>query len=122
AKVLGSDPLTDLALLQIEGKVSNLPVVKLGDSDAMKVGDWVLAIGNPFGLASSVSLGIISGSGRDIRAGPYDDFIQTDAAINPGHSGGPLFNLQGEALGTNTALVGGGGGVGVAGPATLAGR
>ena len=120
AKVLGSDPLTDLALLQIEGKVSNLPVVKLGDSDAMKVGDWVLAIGNPFGLASSVSLGIISGSGRDIRAGPYDDFIQTDAAINPGNSGGPLFNLKGEVIGINTAIVGGGAGIGFAVPSKMA--
>src|SRR5690606_589582 len=120
ARVLGSDPLTDLALVQLKGKVSQLPVVKLGDSDAMKVGDWVLAIGNPFGLASSVSLGIISGRGRDIRAGPYDDFIQTDAAINPGNSGGPLFNLRGEVIGINTAIVGGGANIGFAVPSKMA--
>jgi len=120
AKVLGRDPLTDVALLRLEGKVSKLPVVKLGDSDQLREGDWVLAIGNPFGLASSVSLGIVSGRGRDIQAGPYDNFIQTDAAINPGNSGGPLFNLKGEVIGINTAIVGGGASIGFAVPSNMA--
>ncbi len=120
AKVLGTDPLTDLALLKLQGKVENLPVVRLGDSDALKVGDWVVAIGNPFGLASSVSAGIISAKERDIRAGPYDDFLQTDAAINPGNSGGPLFNLRGEVIGINTAIIGGGTGIGFAVPSNMA--
>ena len=129
ARVLGRDPLTDVALLKLEGKDTRFPVVRLGDSDALREGDWVLAIGNPFGLASSVSLGIVSGRGRDIQAGTYDDFIQTDAAINPGNSGGPLFNLKGEVIGINTAIVGGGAGIGFAvpvqhraGPASAAGE
>ncbi|MBL8955563.1 MAG: Do family serine endopeptidase [Myxococcaceae bacterium] len=104
AEVVGRDPLVDVALLRIKGKVDNLPSVKLGDSGGMRVGDWVVAIGNPFGLASSVSSGIISATERKIGAGPYDQFIQTDAAINPGNSGGPLFNLKGEVVGMNTAI------------------
>jgi serine protease Do len=104
ADVVGRDPLVDVALLKIKGKVDNLPALKLGDSAAMRVGDWVVAIGNPFGLASSVSLGIISATERKIGAGPYDQFLQTDAAINPGNSGGPLFNLRGEVVGMNTAI------------------
>ena len=123
ARVLGRDPLTDLALLQLEKVNGKLPVVKLGDSDAMKVGDYVVAIGNPFGLASSVSAGIISGKERDdfgIVPGPYADFIQTDAAINPGNSGGPLFNLRGEVIGINTAIIGGGSGIGFAVPSNVA--
>jgi len=120
ADVLGRDPLTDIAVVKLKGKVENLPVVPLGDSDAMKVGDWVLAIGNPFGLASSVSAGIISARARQIGAGPYDDFLQTDAAINPGNSGGPLFNLKGEVIGINTAIVGGGTGIGFAVPSNIA--
>jgi serine protease Do len=119
AEVVGRDPLTDVALLKIKGKVENLPSVKLGDSEAVRVGDWVLAIGNPFGLASSVSLGILSAKARDIQAGPYDDFLQTDAAINPGNSGGPLFNMKGEVIGINTAIVGGGTGIGFAVPSNL---
>lgn len=95
-------------------------MVKLGDSDSMHVGDWVVAIGNPFGLASSVSAGIISARARNIGAGPYDDFLQTDAAINPGNSGGPLFNLNGEVIGINTAIVGGGSGIGFAVPSNMA--
>ncbi len=83
------------------------------------MGDWVVAIGNPFGLASSVSLGILSAKARDIDAGPYDDFLQTDAAINPGNSGGPLFNMKGEVVGINTAIVGGGTGIGFAVPSNL---
>ncbi|MDY7227643.1 trypsin-like peptidase domain-containing protein [Hyalangium rubrum] len=120
AELLGTDPLTDVALLRLRGQnVKELPVVKLGDSDAMRVGDWVLAIGNPFGLASSVSLGILSAKARDIQAGPYDDFLQTDAAINPGNSGGPLFNMKGEVIGINTAIAGGGTGIGFAVPSNL---
>ncbi|HKD39629.1 MAG TPA: Do family serine endopeptidase [Myxococcaceae bacterium] len=119
-KTVGRDPLTDVALVRLTGNVQNLPVVKLGDSDAMRVGDWVVAIGNPFGLASSVSAGIISAKSRDIRASTYDDFLQTDAAINPGNSGGPLFNLKGEVIGINTAIVGGGTGIGFAVPSNMA--
>jgi len=115
AEVLGRDPLTDVAVIKLKGKVENLPAVSLGDSDALRVGDWVMAIGNPFGLASTVSAGIISAKAREIGAGPYDDFLQTDAAINPGNSGGPLFNLKGEVIGINTAIVGGVRGVGATG-------
>ncbi len=120
ASVLGRDPLTDVALLKLEGVKEPLPAAKLGDSDAMKVGDYVVAIGNPFGLASSVSSGIISARARNIQAGPYDDFLQTDAAINPGNSGGPLFNLRGEVIGMNTAIIGGGTGIGFAVPMNMA--
>jgi serine protease Do len=119
-KTVGRDPLTDVALVRLSGNIQNLPVVKLGDSDAMRVGDWVVAIGNPFGLASSVSAGIISAKSREIRATVYDDFLQTDAAINPGNSGGPLFNLRGEVIGINTAIVGGGTGIGFAVPSNIA--
>jgi serine protease Do len=120
AEVMGRDPATDIAVLRLKGKVENLPSVKLGDSDATRVGDWVVAIGNPFGLASSVSVGIVSAKARQINLGRYDDFIQTDAAINPGNSGGPLFNLKGEVVGINTAIVGGGaGGIGFAVPSNL---
>ncbi|EPX55521.1 HtrA protease/chaperone protein [Cystobacter fuscus DSM 2262] len=116
AEIVGRDPLTDVALIRVKAKTDNLPTVKLGDSDAMRVGDWVVAIGNPFGLASSVSSGILSARARNIHSGPYDDFLQTDAAINPGNSGGPLFNLKGEVVGINTAIVGGGTGIGFAVP------
>ena len=119
AEIVGTDPLTDVALIRLKGKVENLLTVKLGDSDALRVGDWVVAIGNPFGLASSVSSGILSARARDIHSGPYDDFLQTDAAINPGNSGGPLFNLKGEVVGINTAIVGGGTGIGFAVPSNL---
>ncbi|NMO22557.1 PDZ domain-containing protein [Pyxidicoccus fallax] len=117
--VVGRDPLTDVALVKVKDKVENLPTVKLGDSDALRVGDWVVAIGNPFGLASSVSLGIISARAREIGASAYDEFLQTDAAINPGNSGGPLFNMRGEVVGINTAIVGGGTGIGFAVPSNL---
>ncbi|QRO02761.1 Do family serine endopeptidase [Archangium violaceum] len=119
ARVLGRDPLTDVAVLQLEDAPGELPFVKLGDSDAMRVGDFVLAIGNPFGLASSVSSGIVSARARDIHAGPYDEFLQTDAAINPGNSGGPLFNLKGEVIGMNTAIVREATGIGFAVPSNL---
>jgi len=118
-QVLGRDPLTDVALVKLVGKFDPLPAVKLGDSGTMKVGDWVVAIGNPFGLAQSVSTGIISASDRQIGASRYDQFLQTDAAINPGNSGGPLFNLKGEVIGMNTAIIGSATGIGFAVPANL---
>jgi serine protease Do len=118
-QVLGTDPATDVALVKLKNPPANLAVLKLGDSDAMRVGDWVVAIGNPFGLASSVSVGILSAKARNI-GGNYDDFLQTDAAINPGNSGGPLFNLKGEVIGINTAIVSGGSGIGFAVPSNLA--
>ncbi|HEY8206078.1 MAG TPA: trypsin-like peptidase domain-containing protein [Myxococcaceae bacterium] len=120
AETVGRDPATDVALIRLKGKLDNLPVAKLGDSDAMRVGDWVFAVGNPFGLASSVSLGIISAKARNITGGQYDDFLQTDAAINPGNSGGPLFNLKGEVVGINTAIAGNASGIGFAVPSNLA--
>ena len=101
--VVGTDDSTDVALIKIKPK-SDLPFVKLGSSNDLQVGDWVVAIGNPFGLSHTVTAGIISAKGRVIGAGPYDDFLQTDASINPGNSGGPLFNLKGEVIGINTAI------------------
>lgn len=103
AKVVGVDKMTDLALIKIDSN-KNLPYVKIGNSDELKVGDWILAIGNPFGLGSSVTAGIVSAKSRDIDAGSYDNFIQTDASINQGSSGGPMFNMSGEVVGINTAL------------------
>ncbi|MFT3707419.1 MAG: trypsin-like peptidase domain-containing protein [Archangium sp.] len=117
--VVGRDPLTDVALVKLSGKFDALPAVKLGDSSLMKVGDWVVAIGAPYGLAQSVSAGIISASDRQIGASRYDQFLQTDAAINPGNSGGPLFNLRGEVIGMNTAIIGAATGIGFAVPANL---
>ncbi len=118
-EVLGRDPLTDVALVRIKGKFDALPAVKLGDSSAMRTGDWVVAIGNPFGLAQSVSAGILSAADRQIGASRYDQFLQTDAAINPGNSGGPLFNLKGEVIGMNTAILQTGTGIGFAVPSNL---
>ena len=121
-KVLGHDPKTDLALLQVEPK-KPLKAITFGDSAKMRVGDWVMAIGNPFGLGGSVTVGIISATRRDINAGPYDDFLQTDAAINRGNSGGPLFNMDGEVIGVNTAIIspsGGSIGIGFAVPSNSA--
>ena len=115
ATVVGKDPKTDIALIKISAK-QDLPVAPFGDSDKLEVGDWVVAIGNPFGLEHTVTQGIVSAKGRWIGAGPYDDFIQTDASINPGNSGGPLFNLNGEVVGINTAIVSGGQGIGFAIP------
>ncbi|WP_431282450.1 S1C family serine protease [Humitalea sp. 24SJ18S-53] len=122
ARVVGTDDLTDLALLKVEASVA-LPTVGFGSSSAMRVGAWVLAAGNPFGLGGSVTSGIVSARGRDIGTGPFDDFLQTDAAINPGNSGGPLFNLAGEVIGINTAIYspsGASAGVGFATPSDLA--
>jgi serine protease Do len=120
AETLGRDPLTDVAVVKLKGKIENLPAARLGDSSSMRVGDWVIAIGNPFGLASSVSLGIVSALDRNIHASQYDQFLQTDAAINPGNSGGPLFNMKGEVIGISTAIVNGGTGIGFAIPSNLA--
>jgi serine protease Do len=122
AKLVGRDPKTDLALLKVEaGKP--LPYLEFGDSDKARVGDWVIAIGNPFGLGGTVTSGIVSARGRDIQAGPYDDFLQLDASINRGNSGGPTFDLQGRVIGINTAIFspnGGSVGIGFAIPSNLA--
>lgn len=113
AKVIGTDARTDLALIKVEG-ANNLPFAKLSDSKP-RIGDWVLAVGNPFGLGGTVTAGIVSASGRDIGNGPYDDFIQIDAAVNKGNSGGPAFNADGEVMGVNTAIYSpSGGSVGIA--------
>jgi len=103
AKILGKDQKTDIAVIQINGQ-QDLPAATLGDSDRLEVGEWVMAIGNPFGLDHTVTTGIVSAKGRHIGAGPYDDFIQTDASINPGNSGGPLINMRGEVIGINSAI------------------
>jgi len=122
AKVVGRDSKTDIALIEIEGAEKLTPVV-LGDSEGLKVGQWVVAIGNPFGLENTVTSGIVSALARHINQGPYDNFIQTDAAINPGNSGGPLLNTKGEVIGINTAIFSRGGGnigIGFAIPINLA--
>jgi serine protease Do len=122
AKVVGRDAVTDLALLKIDAKAP-LATAVWGDSTQARVGDWVLAIGNPFGLGGTVTAGIISATARDIHSGPYDDFLQTDASINRGNSGGPMFNLAGEVIGINTAIYspsGGSIGIGFALPSALA--
>jgi serine protease Do len=120
ARVVGRDSKTDLALIKISSLFKNLPVLPLGDSDTIRVGDWVLAIGNPFGLGHTVTQGIISATGRVIGSGPYDDFLQTDAPINPGNSGGPLINLKGEVIGINSAIIATGQGIGFAIPSNMA--
>jgi serine protease Do len=119
AEVIGRDPTTDIALLKIKSD-HDLPVIKLGDSEALKIGQWVVAIGSPFGLEHTVTAGIVSAKGRVIGSGPYDDFIQTDASINPGNSGGPLINMKGNVVGINTAIVASGQGIGFAIPINLA--
>jgi len=122
AEVVGADPETDLALLKVDTE-KELHALSWGDSEAARIGDWVLAIGNPFGLGGSVTAGIVSARGRDINAGPYSRFIQTDTAINQGNSGGPLFNMDGEVIGVNTAILspsGGSVGVGFALPSSVA--
>jgi serine protease Do len=121
AKVVGKDPKTDIAIIKIDGQ-RNLAVATLGDSDRLEVGEWVMAIGNPFGLDNTVTSGIVSAKGRRIGQGPYDNFIQTDASINPGNSGGPLINLRGEVVGINSAIFsqsGGNIGIGFAIPINL---
>lgn len=125
AEVKGTDPKTDLALIKIEPD-EPLPIVEWGDSDAARMGNWVFAIGNPFGLSSTLTVGVISALARDIRSGPFDSYIQTDAAINRGNSGGPLFNLDGEVIGVNTSIysppggAGGSVGIGFAVPSSIA--
>lgn len=119
AKIIGTDAKTDIALIKIKHE-NNLPFVEIGDSDAARVGEWVIAIGNPFGLEQTVTAGIISAKGRVIGAGVYDNFIQTDASINPGNSGGPLFNMAGKVIGINTAIVAQGQGIGFAIPINMA--
>ena len=123
AELIGTDPKTDIAVLKIDPEKRRLTEVPFGDSDKMRIGDWVMAIGNPFGLGGTVTVGIISARNRDINAGPYDDFIQTDASINRGNSGGPLFNMNGEVIGINTAIIspsGGSIGIGFSIPSELA--
>jgi len=119
AKVVGVDPLTDLALLKIDPKGARLMPLILGDIDRSNIGDWVIAIGNPLGLGGTVTAGIISAKGRVIGDGPYDNFIQTDASINPGNSGGPLLNMQGEVIGVNTAIIQSAQGLGFAIPINM---
>lgn len=124
AELVGKDTKTDIAVLRVEPDAP-LTAVSFGDSDSARIGDWVMAIGNPFGLGGSVTLGIVSAVGRDISSGPYDNFIQTDAAINRGNSGGPLFNMDGAVVGINTAIIspsGGSIGIGFSIPANLAKR
>ncbi len=124
ARLIGSDDLTDIAVIRVSSPTP-LPYVVWGDSNAAQVGDWILAAGNPFGVGTSVTAGIISARGRDIGAGPFDDFIQIDAPINPGNSGGPTFNMAGEVVAVNTAIVsptGGSVGIGFAVPSEIAQR
>jgi serine protease Do len=124
AELIGTDPATDIALLKVEAE-EDLPTVEWGSSDDLKIGQWVVAIGNPFGLGGTVTAGIVSARSRDINSGPYDDFIQTDAAINSGNSGGPLFDAPGEVVGVNTAIFspsGGNVGIGFAVPSAVAQR
>lgn len=123
AEVVGRDTKTDLAVLKVDPAARKLTSVQFGNSDEMRIGDWVMAVGNPFGLGGTVTVGIISARNRDINSGPYDDFIQTDAAINRGNSGGPLFNMRGEVIGINTAIIspsGGSIGIGFSIPAKMA--
>ena len=119
AKIIGRDPSTDIALIKIKAD-ENYSVATFGDSDSLKVGQWVVAIGSPFGLEHTVTAGIVSAKGRVIGSGPYDDFIQTDASINPGNSGGPLIDMKGQVVGINTAIIAGGNGIGFAIPVNMA--
>ncbi|MBN1276415.1 MAG: Do family serine endopeptidase [Deltaproteobacteria bacterium] len=119
AELIGRDPKTDIALIKIEAS-GDLTALEMGDSDALEVGRWVVAIGSPFGLEQTVTAGIVSAKGRTIGAGPYDDFIQTDASINPGNSGGPLINMDGKVVGINSAIIANGQGIGFAIPVNLA--
>lgn len=121
ATLIGADEETDLALLKVETK-KNLPFLVFGNSDELKVGEWLLAIGNPFGLDHTVTAGILSAKNRNIHAGPFDNFLQTDASINPGNSGGPLLNMQGQVVGINTAIIASGQGIGFAIPSNMAAK
>ncbi len=119
AKIIGRDPSTDIALIKIKAG-GDYSVATFGDSESLKVGQWVVAIGSPFGLEHTVTAGIVSAKGRVIGSGPYDDFIQTDTSINPGNSGGPLINMNGQVVGINTAIIAGGNGIGFAIPVNMA--
>ena len=113
ARLVGSDPKTDVALIKIvkkNGEHISFPFISMGNSEKVEVGEWVVAIGNPFGLSHTVTTGVVSAKGRNIGSGPYDEFIQTDASINPGNSGGPLLNMDGDVIGINTAIFSGSGG------------
>ena len=121
AQVIGTDEETDIALLKVKADTP-LPLLNFGDSDKMEVGEWVLAIGNPFGLGHTVTAGILSAKGRNIQSGPFDNFLQTDASINPGNSGGPLINMEGKVIGINTAIIASGQGIGFAIPSSMAER
>lgn len=120
ATLIGADEETDLALLKIDGK--DLPCLTFGNSEDLRVGEWLLAIGNPFGLDHTVTAGILSAKGRNIRSGPFDNFLQTDASINPGNSGGPLLNMAGQVVGINTAIIASGQGIGFAIPSNMAAK
>ena len=120
ASIMGKDDNTDIALIKIDSNRDDFPVAVLGDSNALEIGDWVIAIGNPFGFGNTLTQGIVSAKARVIGAGPYDNFIQTDAAINPGNSGGPLINMDGQVIGINTAIVSSGQGIGFAIPINMA--
>jgi serine protease Do len=121
AKVIGRDPKTDLAVVKVEAPAGSLPVAELGDSDKLKIGQWAIAIGNPFGLDRTVTVGIVSATGRQrVGVATYENFIQTDASINPGNSGGPLLNLDGKVIGINTAIVAAGQGIGFSIPINMA--
>jgi serine protease Do len=123
ARLIGRDPASDLALLKVEG--ANFPFVRFGDSTRARVGDWVVAIGQPYGLGGTVTAGIVSALHRNIGSGAYDRYIQTDASINQGNSGGPMFDLNGNVIGINTALIsptGGNVGIGFAIPPSRRGR
>ena len=119
AEIVGQDPLTDLALLKIDPKGTDITPIALGDIDKSEIGDWVVAIGNPLGLGGTVTAGIISAKGRVLESGPYDNFVQTDASINPGNSGGPLLNMNGEVIGVNTAIMQSAQGLGFAVPVNM---
>ena len=120
ASIVGKDDNTDIALIKIDSNRENFPVAVLGDSNSLEIGDWVIAIGNPFGFGHTLTQGIVSAKARVIGAGPYDNFIQTDAAINPGNSGWPLINMDGQVIGINTAIVSSGQGIGFAIPINMA--
>jgi serine protease Do len=120
AKLVGLDRKTDLAVLRLDDGKGQFKFARLGDSEKMQVGDWVIAVGSPFGLHATVTAGIISAKARQIGQGPFDDFLQTDAAINPGNSGGPLVNMQGDVIGINSAIVAGGSGIGFSIPSNMA--
>lgn len=122
ARLVGIDSKTDLAVLRVQAEGTTFPFLPLGDSDAVQIGEWVIAVGSPFGLQATVTSGIVSAKAGEVGAGPWGGFLQTDAAINPGNSGGPLVNMRGQVIGINTAIVRAGSGIGLAIPANLVRR